>query len=222
VVELQLSGATLRLLPERAAYWLEERLLLVADVHLGKAHSFRRLGVPVPEATTTGTLARLTRALQRSGARRLVVLGDLQHSAGGRGHATIDAVGRWRRAHAAIEMTLVRGNHDARAGDPPAEWGIGIVHEPWSVGTLALRHEPQAEAGRYVLAGHLHPAVHLHGRGPGGVRLPCFHFGAAVGVLPAFGEFTGSVGVRAAAGDRVFAIADDEVREVPALHCPAS
>jgi uncharacterized protein len=34
-------------------------------------------------------------------------------------------------------------------------------------------------------------------------------------VLPAFGSFTGMHPIRVAAGDRVFAVADDQVSEVP-------
>jgi metallophosphoesterase superfamily enzyme len=56
----------------------------------------------------------------------------------------------------------------------------------------------------------------LDGRARERLRLPCFHFGAGVGVLPAFGAFTGMHAVRRAAGDRVFAIASDSVREVGA------
>lgn len=221
---VEVGGATLGLLPERAAHYPAEHALLVADVHLGKAHSFRRLGVPVPEGTTAGTLARLTRAIEATGARHVVVLGDLLHAAlattHSRGDATRQAVAAWRHAHAAVRLTLVRGNHDAKAGDPPADWGVDVVEEPWPLGALALRHEPRAdEAGRYVLAGHLHPVLHLAGRGPGRLRLPCFHFGTAVGVLPAFGEFTGGAVVRAVPGDRLYAVAEHEVREVGALHC---
>jgi DNA ligase-associated metallophosphoesterase len=223
--EVEIGGAVLRLLPERAAYLAAEQALLVADVHLGKAQAFRRLGVPVPEGTTQGTLARLTRAIEATGARQVMVLGDLLHAAlaGAHGDATRLAVAEWRRRHASLRLVLVRGNHDARAGEPPADWAVEGVQEPWPLGPFALAHEPRADArGRYLLAGHLHPAVHLGGRGPGRLKLPCFHFGATVGVLPAFGEFTGGVGVRAAPGDRLFAVADDEVREVAALHCPAS
>jgi metallophosphoesterase superfamily enzyme len=47
------------------------------------------------------------------------------------------------------------------------------------------------------------------------LRLPCFHFGAGVGVLPAFGAFTGMHAVRARTGDRVYVVAGDRVRELP-------
>jgi hypothetical protein len=34
---VQLAGEHLRLLPERAAYWVERETLLVADIHWGNA-----------------------------------------------------------------------------------------------------------------------------------------------------------------------------------------
>ena len=44
---LDWGGGRLWLCPERAAFAPDHAVLLVADFHLGKAHSFRRLGVPV-------------------------------------------------------------------------------------------------------------------------------------------------------------------------------
>ncbi len=82
-------------------------------------------------------------------------------------------------------------------------------------GGLALCHHPEPVAGAYVLAGHLHPCVSVHGRARERLRLPCFHFGAQVGVLPAFGTFTGMHPIARAAGDRVFLVADNAVLELP-------
>ncbi|MFG5408224.1 hypothetical protein ABXN37_09015 [Piscinibacter sakaiensis] len=59
-----------------------------------------------------------------------------------------------------------------------------------------------------MLAGHLHPCVHLSGRARDRLRLPCFHFAQGVGVLPAFGAFTGMHPVRRTPGDQVWAAAD--------------
>lgn len=207
-----------RLLPQRALALPDAGLLLVADLHIGKAHSFRRLGVPVPQGTTDGTLARLSAAVLASGARHVVFLGDLLHAARGRSADTLAAVARWRQTHAHLHLTLVRGNHDSHAGDPPPDWGVQCVDEAWQppeVPGLALCHHPQAVPGAYALAGHIHPAATLGGRAHERLRLPCFHFGPAVGVLPAFGEFTGMHVVHKAPGDRVFVVGTDAVHALP-------
>lgn len=215
MLRVDIAGVWLTLLPQRAAFVVDSATLLVADVHVGKAASFRGLGVPVPPGTTAQTLDRLSRALQLTAARRLVVLGDFLHSARSRGVDTLAALARWREAHAGLSITLLRGNHDQRAGDPPASLGIEVCDGPLVCGPWLLAHEPQPQQGAYVLAGHVHPGVVMGGRGFDRVRLPCFHFGARVGVLPAFGAFTGTHVLPREPGDRVFAIADDAVHEVP-------
>ncbi len=211
---VEIGGAPLVLLAERALFLPDQGALLVADVHVGKAASFRGLGVPVPHGTTHGTLARLTAALAASGAMRLIVLGDFVHSARSFAPSTRDALAAWRAAHATLPITLLRGNHDSRAGDPPPDLRIEVVDAPLRCGPYLLTHEPGPMAGGYVLAGHVHPCVIVGARGFDSLRLPCFHFGARVGVLPAFGEFTGSHALPREQGDRVFAIAERRVHEV--------
>ena len=205
------GGRPLVLLPEKAAFIASSRTLLVADAHIGKAVSFRALGVPVPRGTTSETLQKATALVARWRARRVVFLGDFLHSARSHAPATVAAVTAWREAHASLEIVLVRGNHDDRAGDPPPHLRIEVVDEPFLTDGYALCHHPRPRAGHYVLAGHLHPCVSLGGRAFDHLRLPCFWFGDAVGVLPAFGAFTGMHPIRAAAGERVFPIADATV-----------
>lgn len=214
-MDIQVAGVPLRLLPQRAAFLPEPGLLLVADLHLGKAQSFRRLGVPVPRGTTGESLARLDECLAATPARGIVFLGDLIHSARSKAPQTWADVAAWRARHPGLALTLVRGNHDRHAGDPPPEWGVHCVDEPHRIGPLALAHHPEPVAGAYVLAGHLHPAVFLGGRAHDGLRLPCFHFGTAVGVLPSFGAFTGSHVLRRVPGDRVYAVLDGGVVALP-------
>ena len=119
-----LAGETVELLAERALFWPRARTLFVADVHLGKAAAFRAGGVAIPRGATANDLARLDALIERTAASRLVVLGDFLHAAAGRVPALHAAFTRWRAAHAALSITLVRGNHDVRAGDPPPAWDI--------------------------------------------------------------------------------------------------
>lgn len=214
-VELALAGERLQLRPERAVFLPDRGTLLVADVHVGKAQSFRRLGVPVPNGTTNATLAALSALLAATQADRVVFLGDFLHSAHAQAPATLAALARWRGQHARLALTLVRGNHDRRAGDPHAALGIEGVDEPLLLGGLALCHHPQTLPGRYVLAGHWHPCVSVGGRARDRLRLPCYWFGdeqvRPLGVLPAFGAFTGMHTIDRQAGDRVWAVGDERV-----------
>ena len=71
---------TLHLLPEKAIFWEEQRLLLVADVHLGKATHFRKHGIAVSGGIIEGDLARLGRIIESWEIEQLWFLGDLFHS----------------------------------------------------------------------------------------------------------------------------------------------
>ncbi len=218
-VELALAGERLHLLAERAVLLPEHSTLLVADAHVGKAVLFRRLGVPVPQGTTAAMLLMLTRLIDATRAEHLVFLGDFLHSSAAHAESTQKALAEWRRRHATLALTLVRGNHDMHAGDPAPSLRIAAHDEPLHLGGLALCHHPRSVAGYYALAGHLHPCVSAAARARDRLRLPCFWFAQSpsrqVGVLPAFGAFTGMQEIARQPGDRVFAVATDRVLELP-------
>lgn len=73
-------GQALWLLADKAIYWPARRALLVADVHIGKAASYRALHQPVPRGTTEATLARLDRLLAAQDCEQLIILGDFLHA----------------------------------------------------------------------------------------------------------------------------------------------
>lgn len=206
-VAMQCAGETVWLLPERALWWPAQRMLMVADAHFGKAATFRARGVPVPAGSTSQAVARLDAMLARLPVAHIAWLGDLLHAR--EAHAAIDALAAWRARHADVACTLVRGNHDRHAGDPPADLRFDVVEEPWEIGPFALCHEPQVVPGRYVIAGHVHPGVVISGPARDRLRLPCFRFGTSGALLPAFGEFTGLWTAPAAPGEALFAVADD-------------
>jgi uncharacterized protein len=245
LLALRWLGHDLRLHPSGAVFLPRHGLVLVADAHFGKALSFRRLGVPVPQGTTQATLDKLDALLAQTQASGVVFLGDFLHSAhvqqaahASHGSAekssrneTLSALAAWRERNPDIRLTLVRGNHDSRAGDPPADLRFQVVDEPWVLPSqalpgesgslpLALCHHPQPLANAAVLAGHWHPCTVLRGRAHERLRLPCFWLTAAsagngLGILPAFGSFTGMHPIARQSGDRLFAVAGQSVRELP-------
>lgn len=201
-----LAGERIVLFAERALHWPAARTLFVADVHLGKAAAFRAGGVAVPRGATADDLARLAALLARTRAERLVVLGDFLHAAAGRVAALDAAVVRWRDAHRRLAITLVRGNHDTRAGDPAPAWNVEVVDEPHPCAPFLLCHEPVNPTSGYALCGHVHPGVRV-ATARESVRLPCFVLGRRRALLPAFGRLTGLARVTSAPGDVTVAIA---------------
>ena len=213
-VEIEIACEVLRLLPERAAFWSRRKTLIAADLHWGKEEEFRHGGIPIPFGPIHGDLQRLANAIGQCGAERLLVLGDLWHARAGITADLVADLEKWRASHPELKIDLIRGNHDRRSGPLPASLNINIREEPAVELPFVFQHYPTAAMAGYVLAGHVHPAVILRGPGRQKLRLPCFWFGDKVGLLPAFGGFTGTAEVIPEKGDRVFVVAEDAVVEV--------
>lgn len=209
------SPPPIRLLPGRVAFLPDTATLLVADLHLGKAASFRQAGLPVPEGSAQGDLVRLRRLVAETAARRVIVLGDLLHAPSGCTPAVFEEFAEARQCFSDVELILVEGNHDRRVTIPTTAGVDRIVtrleEPPW-----VFVHEPPAEpvAGRLAVGGHLHPRLAI--RSPSGDRLTqrCFVERPGVLVLPAFGSFTGSAVVAVTRETRLWAAGDDAVVDV--------
>ena len=213
MIEHTIAGERLLMLPEKALFWRDAMTLFIADFHLGKAAAFRSAGIPMPPGTTTDNVERLASAVDKTGAERVIFLGDFIHAEAGRADKTAARFANWRDENAQVALVLVRGNHDEHAGDPPHEWRFTCLDEGVKLGPFFAAHQPRRRAGGYTLAGHIHPAVRLKGKDDA-MNLPCFWFGREVGVLPAFGAFTGSSVVRPQRGDHIYVVAEGEVMPV--------
>lgn len=198
----------------RAIFLPGSRTLLVADVHWGKAAAFRAAAIPVPPGTTSDDLERLSDTIVATRPSRLVILGDLLHARTWKAERTLAAITGWRKRHAALPIVLVRGNHDIRAGGPTPDLDIECVGQPFILDGLNLCHQPCEHDGAYTLAGHIHPSFTLHGKGRQRERLPCFVLGERVGLVPAFGSFTGMSPINGTQGEQIFVIAGDDVIRV--------
>ena len=210
-VLIETHGEQLKCLPEHALFWSRERTLFVADVHLGKAASFRAAGVPVPSGHSSFDLDRISQLLNSNEATRLVILGDLVHTETSYTTALGQNFRTFRARHGDVDMVLVRGNHDRHAGDAPADWGLNAVAEPYALGPFQCCHEPDAAQGAgFELAGHLHPALRVQ-TAREAVTLPCFWQHAHGLVLPAFGSMTGKLSVRLKPGESAIVVAGQQL-----------
>lgn len=208
-----LKDQTLKLLPEKAIYWQEEKLLFMADVHLGKVNHFRKSGIPVPTKLVYDEIDRLSRLIDNYEPETLCVLGDLFHS---HRNKEWEIFAGWRARYPQIRFELVRGNHDIIAAVHYKQADIKVYLACVEKGPFLFTHEPTENCpeGLYPFAGHLHPGIYLSGKARQSLRLPCFYFGKEQALLPAFGAFTGLAIIEPKRGDAVFAVAEDTVLRV--------
>jgi len=187
VTETEIAGLACLLDPSGAMFFMAERVLVVADLHLEKGSSFARRGSFLPPYDTRATISALAEVIGRHAPVRVVALGDSFHDRHGPGRlgdaerAALAAVVRGR------EWVWVTGNHDPEL---PPDIGGEVVSET-GLGPLTLRHHPAPGSCR-ELAGHLHPVakVVLYGRS---VRSRAFLSDGERCVLPAFGSYAGGL-----------------------------
>ena len=157
------DDADIVLLPGRAALLPATQTLVCADVHLGKAATFRRAGLPVPEGSAQQDLKRLADLVTTHDARRLIIAGDLFHARAGCTPRVLGEFTDFReqiRQRSNTEVVLVLGNHERSLGRQFSPRDLGIdqsvpelveppfrfVHEPAT--TFGIGTNGKAASGR--------------------------------------------------------------------------
>jgi DNA ligase-associated metallophosphoesterase len=185
------GGTTLLADAAGAIYWPDEKLLIVADLHLEKGSAFAARGVLLPPYDTAATLARVAGLIERYAPRLLIALGDSFHDGGGPlrmsapDRAALTALQRGR------DWLWITGNHDPH----PTDGVGGEFAAALSLGPLTFRHEPSPDAGDGEIAGHLHPVARVARRGRA-ISRRCFAGDSRRLVMPAFGAYAGGLNVR--------------------------
>jgi DNA ligase-associated metallophosphoesterase len=185
---LRFAGHNFEPLPSGALYWRARETLLVADLHFEKMASFARRGQMLPPYDTAMTLTRLETDLRRTGARRLIALGDSFHRPEAATWLTPADRMRLDAITDAVECLWLSGNHD------PAPHAIGgTCLAELELEGLVFTHEPKK--GRTgLVAGHLHPAARIAMEGRS-TRKPCFVHDSRLLILPAYGSSTGALNI---------------------------
>lgn len=208
---VEVCDERLELHPDKVIYWPSRRALLLADMHLGKVSHFRRAGIPVPVRAQVAVLENLVDSIKRIQPLRVIFLGDLFHSHYNR---EWEDFGELVKYFSDVSFQLITGNHDIMSSYQYKRKNIS-VHDQLHEGPFVLTHAPVEDAGTgYNLAGHIHPAVRLGGKGRRSVMLPCFYFGRRAGILPSFGVFTGFSCIHPEPGDQVYVVIQDDVISV--------
>ena len=201
------------LLPEKAIYWPSKKMLLIADLHIGKSGHFQKNGIPVPSDTVHQDLKVIEELLDQLPIEQIVIVGDLFHS---ESNAEWQPFETWRTRNSHVSMQLVMGNHeilpekyyqvlDLETCEYLSEGPFLFVHD--------TSHQYDLFSDQYRIGGHVHPAIRMRGKGRQSFKFSCFYFADDFALLPAFGSFTGNYLVKPKEGEKTFAIVEKRVIE---------
>ena len=198
--------------PSGAAFWVEKKTLLLADVHLGKVAHFRKNGIAVPRKAEGAFYQKVTALLNEFNIERFVFLGDLFHSFQNNEWLLFTA---WVK-HQKASMILVEGNHDVIPASQFEQIGLQVVGH-FTEEAFYFSHFPDDKATHFVFCGHVHPGVKLKGNGLQQMKMPCFFQSPQQMILPAFGAFTGLHILSPKEGYHVYVTTGKEVVEIEGI-----
>lgn len=186
---VRIGGHELLLDPVGVLLWPERRLLVVADLHLGKAEALARRGLLAPPYELRATLARLETVVERHRPRLVASLGDGFHD----GRAACGLEGEAFDRLAALvrrqDWLWITGNHDPTI---PLALG-GAVLDRLALDGLSFVHVPTGGEGE--IAGHLHPVARIATAAGRIQRRRCFAADGLRLILPAMGTLAGGLNV---------------------------
>ena len=218
IMPIHFQEEELLLSAQRVLYYPAEKILVISDVHLGKAGHFRRYGIPIPTEVNQDNLSRLSQVIVQFDPERVIFLGDLFHS---ETNSEWDDFKRWRLQYSTLEMVLILGNHELYSKQKYEDLGLqvhpfldskhirflhdkddtfaGLTGSQSSSGSLICEQEKMAQDTAQLntvsikgwISGHLHPGIKIQGKGRQRIILPCFVQQENQLVIPAFGTFTG-------------------------------
>jgi len=192
--------------PSGAMYWTNEKMLLIADVHLGKVSHFRKFGSAIPPQVLLENFRKLNIVSKAFDSSTICFLGDLFHS-------HINAEWNLFEDWVALQeskIILIAGNHDIISPLYYEALKIELVKE-LVIKNFLLTHHPNVRKNLFNITGHIHPGIQVNGSGRQHIAVPCFFKSSQQLILPAFGAFTGKHILKPKRGDKVYATVGDEI-----------
>jgi len=209
---IDINGAKFTLLPQKALYKPDEQLLIIADVHLGKASHFRKEGISIPADAQMSDYDNLANLFSEVKPSKVYFLGDLFHSTFNRDwHYFCDLIAQFPQ----IAFVLVRGNHDLIDKKRFSELCIEVA-DTLEDDRFIYSHAPldNMPAGKMNIYGHIHPGITLSGMARQHVTLPCFYITGNEMVLPAFGILTGLYRMELTRQAQIYVVAPGGVKKL--------
>jgi uncharacterized protein len=178
---------------ENAAYLPKQQALVISDLQLGHEQQLRDAGSNIFYEQAAQMLGLLKALLHQTGAKLLVINGDLKHEFGRISfQERRDIIGLLSKLQKEVEIIVVRGNHDKLTEPLTRELGIPLV-DFWDAGGFYAIHGHEIvdlpKNAHTVIIGHVHPAINVSD-GLRNERFKCFLLGnykkCQLLVLPSF------------------------------------
>lgn len=213
MMPIDLQGELFQLLPQRAVFWKKKKILIVADIHLGKASAMQNAGIPLPEGAMDEDLKKLKELIEKTKPKRCLVIGDLIHTKLGLSERVQLKFKEWLST-IPCSIELILGNHDrALIKKLPEGWNLIVHKEQLIIEGFCFTHIPTIIKGYYVWSGHIHPQVFLKSHNDQ-LTLRCFSFAANQAIIPAFSDFVGGCYIERTAHSQIYVIAENQVIKI--------
>lgn len=209
----------------KALYFPEEKILAIADLHIGYEESLNSQGIFVPRRQFEETMKDLKEVFEKVDVEEVVIVGDLKHEFG-----TISSQ-EWIEVRKVLDfikensekVILIKGNHD-KILEPIAEREEVEIKEYYKKNGICFVHgdklvmECLDKDVKMIVAGHRHPAVVLADNYKT-ERYKCFLVGKFKGkkiiILPSFFPFVEGSEVSEIEDNRMF-IPEKKLKEFEA------
>jgi uncharacterized protein len=187
-IKILLSNEEVYLYPEKVMYLPANNILVISDVHLGKAGHFRKHGIALGMDSHIKDIQNIQKLIDVIQPQKIMFLGDLFHSKHNKEWTLVEQLIIQNNQ---IEYILVEGNHDVLSYNHYKNSGIQLMTK-MEIGDLIFTHEPiENIEGKINICGHIHPGFTLYGKAKQSVTVPCFYKSHYRFIMPAFGSLTG-------------------------------
>lgn len=190
-----------------------KKILILADVHIGKATVFRKTGIPIPEGSMDEDLRNIKDLLHKVKAEKCLIVGDLIHAKSGLSIEVKNKFSQWLD-EIKCEVHLVLGNHDfSLVKSLPKEWPLHMHFDSLLIEPFFFSHFPTTQDSWFVWSGHLHPKIEVKNKRDR-IVLRCFQIFSNLGILPAFSSFVGGTFVKKSDECAIYGIVGSSVQRI--------
>ena len=149
-----------------ALYLKEEKILIIADLHIGQEEAMNKEGILIPRFQFKEIESRLKKILDKLEINKIIINGDLKHEFG------IISEQEWRNTLKILDLCLsyapvilIKGNHDKIIGPIADKRNVQIL-ESYETKEITILHGDKLKEikTKTLIIGHEHPAIIISDR----------------------------------------------------------